>query len=144
MKFHSKYSTEKLTGETKFTEPSRTKQAFKDECDINNILAKYNKTGLLPDMIKANPQYGDFSDVPDYQTSLNIVAKVQEQFENLPAKVRDRFKNDPSQFLEFVNNKENLPEMEKMGLLKEKPKPQDPIKVDVTNPTPTKPVDKQT
>ena len=28
---------------------SRTKQSFKNECDVNNILKNYNKTGILPE-----------------------------------------------------------------------------------------------
>ena len=63
---------------------SRTKQSFKDECDINNILKKYNKTGQLPAMIKADPKYGDFSNSASYQESLNLVLLAQEQFSNLP------------------------------------------------------------
>ena len=57
-----------------------TKQSFKDECDINNILKKYETTGALPSLILENPQYGDYSNVPAYQDALNIVMKAEEQF----------------------------------------------------------------
>ena len=30
-----------------FTEPSRTKQAFKQECDINHIMKKFKKLRVL-------------------------------------------------------------------------------------------------
>ena len=59
---------------------SMTKQEFKEECDINNILKRYENDGLLPDMIKSDPQYGDFSDVASYQEACNITIKAQEQF----------------------------------------------------------------
>ena len=30
-----------------FSKPSRAKQSFKDECDINSIMAKWQKTGVM-------------------------------------------------------------------------------------------------
>lgn len=103
--------------------PSKTKQAFKDECDINNIVKKLDQGIPLNDLIKQNPQYGDFSDVPTYQESLNRVIFANEQFAALPSAVRDRFHNEPSEFLEFASNPENLPELVKMGLAVERPVP---------------------
>lgn len=112
---------QKKIGRKFFTKPSLTKQSMSKECDINHIMKRYQTNGILPDMIKQNPQYGDFSRVPDYQTALNTVQKAQEQFENLPARIRDRFQNEPAQFLEFATNKKNLPEMVQMGLAILKP-----------------------
>lgn len=103
------------------TEKSRTHRYMKDECDINMIMKKFEKTGELPNMIKNNPQYGDFSQAPDYQEALHTVMHAQEQFSNLSAKIRNRFNNDPSQFLEFATNPENLQEMVKMGLAEQRP-----------------------
>lgn len=105
----------------KNVEKTRTHRYMKDECDINMIMKKFEKTGQLPEMIKNNPQYGDFTDAPDYQTALHTVMHAQEQFANLSAKVRNRFNNDPAEFLEFATNPENLKEMVKMGLAEERP-----------------------
>lgn len=104
--------------------PGRTKQAFKKECDVNTIMAKYKKTGLLPRLISREPRYGDFSAAVDYQAAMNTVIFAQEQFAALPAKVRGRFGNDPRQFLEFAENPENAEEMRKMGLMKPQEAPQ--------------------
>lgn len=117
-------------------QPSRTQQHYKKECDINFILQRYHAHNILPDLIKQNPQFGDFSTAPDYQEALNRVVHAQNQFEALPSKIRARFSNDPSEFLEFATNPENLPEMVKMGLAPEpattpEPKPQ---KVVIVNP----------
>lgn len=95
----------------------RTKQSFKDECDINNIVKKFNKTGQLPEMIKQNPQYGDYSSGMDYQEACNLVIKADQQFQALPARVRERFNNDAKQFLIFATNPQNGLEMAKMDLL---------------------------
>lgn len=98
---------------------SMAKQSHKAECDINNIMARYSKTGILPAMIRQNPTYGDFSDPVDYREGLHLVMRAQEQFGALPAAVRERFGNDPYKFLEFCSKKENVEEMATLGLLKE-------------------------
>nr|QJB19160.1 MAG: internal scaffolding protein [Microvirus sp.] len=108
------------TGEIK-QKKGRTKQADKDSCDINFILARYQKTGMLPDMIQAEPKYGDFSDVPSFQEACEIVSLAQEQFEALDAKVRQRFNHDPKEMLAFVADKANEKEMVELGLALPKP-----------------------
>lgn len=104
-----------------------TKQSQKDDADINVITRRYEKTGVLPDLIRAEPRYGDFTDVPSYQASLHIVAHAEEQFAALDAHTRARFQNDPAKFLEFATNPASLDEMVKMGLATAK----------VENPTPS-------
>lgn len=94
----------------------RTMQASKDECDINKIMKRFEKTGILPDLIKSNPQYGDFSDPSTYQEALNTVAMASDQFQSLSARVRERFQNDPQNFLEFATNPANGDEMVRLGL----------------------------
>lgn len=101
----------------------RTLQSAKDECDINKILSKYERNGSLPSFIKENPQYGDFSSLPDYQAALDIVDRAETQFSQLSAEVKARFLNDPSKFLDFMSNANNIPEMEKLGLTNPKLKP---------------------
>lgn len=103
------------------TGKGRTKQSFKDECNINNIMKKFQTTGQLPEMIKSNPRYGDFSEPLTYQEAQNVVVMANEQFANLSAKVRERFGNDPQKFLEFCHDPENGIEMVKLGLAKKRP-----------------------
>lgn len=97
-------------------QPGRTKQSFKEECDVNLIVAKAQKTGVLP--MKGNPLYGDFSEVPEYQEALETVRVAGDQFRGLPAHMRERFENDPAQFLRFVSDPSNAGEMAKLGLMK--------------------------
>jgi len=106
-----------------FPEPTRTKQSEMAACDINNILKRYQKTGQLPDLIKQNPQYGDFTNVLSYQESLNTVAMAQAQFNALDAHIRERFMNDPARFLEFATNPKNNKELIRLGLAVERPAP---------------------
>lgn len=98
-------------------EPSLTKQSFSEECDINVIMARFEKTGLLPNVNDQSPRYGDFDDVVDYDESLRIVMEADEAFSALSAKVRARFENDPSQLIEFVRDPANRAEAVSLGLV---------------------------
>lgn len=101
----------------------RTKVQFKQDCDINRIVARFKKTGELPVAGRMQkPLYGDFTSVGTFQESLNVVATAQAQFQLLPAKVRQRFGNDPAQFLAFCGDPKNMNEMIELGLA-EKRKP---------------------
>lgn len=96
---------------------SLTKQSFKAECDVNNILRNYNKTGVLPENF--NP--GEFRDVTgiDYQESMQMVASASSMFNELPSALRKRFKNDPAELLAFTSDDKNIEEAHKLGLLRE-------------------------
>jgi phage internal scaffolding protein len=100
-------------------DPSRTKQSFREECDINTILKRFNVTGQLP-VSPLQPQYGDFSGVYDYQTALNAVIAAQESFNALPANLRNRFANDPAAFVDFCSDESNREEMIELGLIMKK------------------------
>lgn len=84
--------------------PSRTKQAFKDECDINNILRKYEKTGLLTHVAAYNGRYEELPDPIDYQEALHQLRDAEAAFMSLPSRLRRDFDNDPAAFLSFVSS----------------------------------------
>jgi len=42
-----------------FTQPSLTRQSFKDECDVNQIVKRYTETGMINHIPRTTPQYGD-------------------------------------------------------------------------------------
>lgn len=108
-----------------FTEPSMTQQHFKDETMIDNILQKYAETGFLTDPFspKRPIQFGDFSDVTDFQTAQNAVARATEYFESLPSRVRLSFNNSPSEFLQALNDPEQRSKLEELGFIaSEEPK----------------------
>jgi len=95
---------------------SLAQQHFKEECDINTILEKFNISGMLPEQ-PLSPRYGDFTGIGDYHTALNRVIAAQDEFEALPAQIRARFNNDPAQLIEFLDNSDNRPEAEQLGLV---------------------------
>ncbi len=99
-----------------FNEPSLTEQHHKDECNINVILSRYDKTGLVTHTNSMKGSYEDFSEVSSYQESMNMVIRAQDDFMNMPSHIRKRFGNDPGTFMEFVSNPKNKEELENMGL----------------------------
>lgn len=115
-KFRTAYDRDIVEGIT-FDEPSMAQQHFKDECDVNNILRKYESTGLVTHVANGTPSYGDFSSVLEFQEAQNILIEAQDAFDALPASLRKRFDNDPALMLEFIENPDNREEAEKLGLL---------------------------
>ena len=95
---------------------SRTKQSFADQCEINNIINKFQATGAITHANKHQLHYGE-TDGTTFHEAMNIVCEAQEAFSELPSSLRSRFGNDPAAYLDFVSNEENKPEMAKLGLL---------------------------
>lgn len=99
---------------------SRTQQHFLKETNINSIMAKFKKSGLLTNPLTQStimPQFGDFTNISDYQTLQNKLASINSYFENLPAETRREFDNDPQKLMQFVSNPENKEKAIKLGLL---------------------------
>lgn len=123
MKFFTRYSPGQSPS-VEFNLPSLTDQSQKDECDINRILQRYRETGYLTDPLHPatrKPIFGDFTDIPDYQAALDLIAKADDAFMQLPAKIRDRFSNNPQEIFDFLNDEKNRDEAVKLGLIDSKP-----------------------
>lgn len=95
---------------------SQTEQSHKNECDINKIVARALKSGVLP-VVSDRGLFGDFSNV-DYQNMQIKIARAKEQFMRLPVNIRTRFSNDVGSLLEFIDNPDNKEEAVKLGLLR--------------------------
>ena len=98
------------------SDPSLAQQSFREECDINTIVKRFNLTGELPSGVSA-PLYGDFCEVTDYHSALNVVKAADAAFLSLPAEVRARFGNDPGLFVDFISDEKNRAEAEQLGLV---------------------------
>lgn len=96
-----------------------TKQSMKAECDINNIVSRYRRTGSVSHIAKAKPEFG-FAPAVDLMAALETVRRADSMFSELPAVVRKRFDNDPAVFLDFVQNPANIEEMYTLGLAERK------------------------
>lgn len=93
----------------------KVEQSHKDECDINTMVARARRGTFIPPANRG--MYGDFSNMPDFQTSKNIVLAAEAMFFALPADLRERFENDPGKALAFMDNPDNREECYKLGLL---------------------------
>lgn len=125
----------KIKFRTQYTKPfkvsracdgeSPVQQHFKDDCDINQVLKRFRQTGVLQTVAGQKslqqPQFGDFTNVKDYQTALNALQSAQEGFNSLPVRLRQRFNYDPQELLSFISDDANREEAERLGLIKKKP-----------------------
>ena len=99
----------------KFPKKGMTKQWHKKECDINQIMAKYQKSGIITHVNKHELNYG-FATSSDLHESLNMIQYANEMFADLPSKARAKFENEPGKFLDFVQDPNNQSELYDLGL----------------------------
>ncbi len=102
--------------ETPVGEVSMTKQAFSDDCDINKIMARHKKTGLIEHLNPRKPMYGDFTEVQDFHSAVERVNEAEEQFALLPSVVRNMVQNDPERLLQALTDPEATAALAEAGL----------------------------
>lgn len=95
---------------------NRTEQQHKKDTNINYIMAKYQKTGVIDHVKKYGGQYMDVPAI-DYREAMTLVAEANSMFEELPSLARKKFQNDPEVFLEYVQDPNNKESLREMGLL---------------------------
>lgn len=122
--------------------PSLTRQEFAADCDINTLMAQYEKTGVINHFNAGTPQYLDISNIPDLQESFNIVQEATIAFQNLPAVVRREFDNNPIAFATYAADPENIAKMREWGLAPPEPTIPAPQRVEIVNPSAIVPDDK--
>lgn len=96
---------------------SLTVQSERENTNINLIMARYEKTGLI-DHVRTRP--GEYLDVvapESYHAAMNIITDAQAAFNALPASLRKRFDNDPEAMLAFCSDPENEREMIELGMM---------------------------
>lgn len=106
---------------------SRTKQSFKDDCDINLIVKRHAQRGMWDHLAPHTPTYGDFTGATDLQDAIFKVDEANRDFMTLPAVLRAAVNNDPVQLLEALASEEATNDLIELGLQL----------VEVENPTPT-------
>lgn len=91
-----------------YEDSARTKQTFKDSCDINKILKKAQVKGGLAHVQKYDEAvYGEFDPSLDLFVARDRIAQAEVIFNDLPAEVRREFNNDALAFIEFAGGKSN-------------------------------------
>ncbi len=112
---------EKQRVQTVFSGVTKVEQCHRDSCNINSIMSRYHKTGLLPGR-GAPGFYGDFTNVLSYQDSCDKIMESNVRFMSLPAEVRKEFDNSPAKLLAFLENDDNRDKAIELGILS-KPEP---------------------
>lgn len=111
-------------------EPSLTQQQFIEDCDINVLARRFGLVDTSMPVAPIDPRhYGDFTEVPDLRTALDLVNDARNRFMELPARMRERFNNSPGRLWDFVNDPENADEAVRLGLLARRPEnaPEGPL-----------------
>jgi len=95
----------------KYTD-GRTKQAFKDETDINKILFRAQKSGTISHLAKHEANYSDFADFDFFEATIQLT-RGREIFDELPSEIRSEFNQSPAAFFDYVNDPANVDDLRK-------------------------------
>lgn len=93
-----------------------TQVQFAKDCDINEIVRRFGLTGQLPVSAKI-PLSGEFAEVSDFHTAMNLVVQAESEFMKLPGEVRARFQHDVGALMAFLEDPSNREEAVKLGLV---------------------------
>lgn len=118
-----------------FGDKSKTRQEFKKECDVNEIMRRFKATGIMP-AAGGTPKYLDCAAVPNFQDAMQMLIDAENAFMRLPATVRKEFDNDPHEFVRFAQDDANIGKMREWGLAEPEKAPEGPMKVEVVNAPP--------
>lgn len=119
-RFYTHYNPPPKVG-VKFSKPTLTQQQFKQEADINNIIASVNSAGVVNNPLwqgTRQPLYGDFSgiEVSDYLQAQSLLNEANSNFMALPSAVRQRFNNNPAELLDYLQGNPDIKELSALGL----------------------------
>ncbi|AXH77925.1 MAG: internal scaffolding protein [Microviridae sp.] len=82
-----------------------TEQSHEADCNVNTVVARFQKTGDLSLIQKSKGMFMDLSLMPQsYQECLDYVSSVDDLFQALPATVRREYDNSPSNFMRAAVN----------------------------------------
>lgn len=115
-------------------EPSKTRQDMQEECDVNALMARYDKAGVWPNDNAAEPRYLDCSEVPDFRSAMDFMIEADKAFMSLPATVRREFDNNSADFVDYATDPANVGQMREWGLAPPEKTPDAPMRVEVVNP----------
>lgn len=93
-------------------DPSKAQQSQEEEANINTIVGRFLKTGLLP-QAKLPPTLDAFADIFDFQSAMNILAEARHSFMQLDPQVRNAFNNDPHLFVSQIDLMTNDPDQDR-------------------------------
>lgn len=102
-------------------EPERTQQQYKDSCDVNTIMKRYEQTGVLTHVHAKEGRYSDLGEPKDLMDAMTRLHKAEDAFRTLPASLREKCQHQPAKFLEMLQDGSNDEELIKLGIKLPKP-----------------------
>jgi len=100
---------------------SLTEQSHRDACDINMMVARARRTGVMPQSV-GEPRFMDCPAMT-YHEALETVRAAESSFMALPAKTRKAFENNPAFLLAAIEASKDDPalhsELVELGVLEE-------------------------
>lgn len=95
---------------------SLARESERDACDINFIMKRYEKTGVLPEAVREG-FFADVTAIGDYRSVRDRMIVAEQVFMQLPAVERAKYENDASVFMDFASDAANAEELRRLGLL---------------------------
>lgn len=128
-KFFTRYCPPPAVSEEN-TSPTMTQQHYKDECDLNQILARHRVEGELNAMQLRQllaqsamgadtariPRFEDVSDLPDLSYIKKSFIAASRAFANLPVQARIAFGNNPEAFYSAMTDSKQHEKVRELGL----------------------------
>lgn len=128
--FFTRFSPPPSPGE-KNESPTMTQQHYKDECDLNQILARHRGSGelsaiqlrqLLAQSAAVTPtsprlpEFADYSNLPDFSDIKRSFIKASRAFSEVPVAVRMQFGNNPEIFYQTLTDPKQHQKLRDAGL----------------------------
>jgi hypothetical protein len=98
---------------------SLTVQSERDETDVNLIMQKYTKYGILPEVKNSQPFFSDevIQYYGDYHAHVHKIRAAESYFDSLPSELREYFENSVQNLATWLSNPDNADEAVKLGLV---------------------------
>ena len=102
-----------------FSEPPKTRQSFKDECDVNRIVDTYARTGMVNHVPRVAPQYGDNPEQTLFEAAC-VQAEIRSSEEDAalnpsPEALRAPESDDPAEPADTLEGSDPEPETAPQG-----------------------------
>ena len=93
-----------------FSGETVVQQHFKQSCDVNNIVAQYQATGIDVHADRINRQTFGFASSKSYEQAAREIAEIGSAFADLPSSERSRFANDPARWIDELTTPVETPD----------------------------------
>lgn len=114
---------------------SRTKQSFRDQVNVNEIVKRALTSGQLDHVNHREPLFGDFSKSTDLKSQIDAVHQAEESFKTLSSGVRKAAQNKPHILLEMLASDTGCQELRDAGLVVNTEPPAPPAPAPVIPPS---------